>query len=67
MAEQRFLEFCPRCGRRLSGGFSFVQEYWCADETVLYCWCAACSWAGEIKAVIRTVGIEPVEVVGDAP
>lgn len=55
------VEYCPGCGRTLSDGASFVQEFWVASETVHFCWCAACSWRGEIKSVIRMIAIEPAE------
>lgn len=53
--------FCPRCGTSLTGSAGFVQEYWVADDTVYFCWCHACHWRGEVKAVTRVYGVEPEE------
>jgi hypothetical protein len=53
--------FCPRCGQSLTTGASFLQEFWVAAETVYYCWCALCSWRGEVKTVTRVIGVEPAE------
>jgi hypothetical protein len=62
MAQQRAqINHCPRCGRLLSAGSNFVQEFWVADETVYFCWCSSCAWRGEIKPVTRVIGIEPAE------
>ena len=36
--------FCPRC----AASVTLTTEFWEADDRRFYCWCAACSWAGEI-------------------
>jgi hypothetical protein len=55
------VNYCPRCGSSLAEGPSFLQEFWVADDTIHYCWCAGCSWRGEIKAVTRMLSLEVVE------
>jgi hypothetical protein len=53
--------YCPRCGTSFFSVGAFVQEYWVAAETIHFCWCPACLWRGEIKAVDRVYGVEPAE------
>lgn len=61
MTDDSEIGYCPRCGKALTTGAGFLQEFWVAFETVYYCWCAQCHWRGEIKTVTRVIGVEPAE------
>jgi hypothetical protein len=50
--------FCPRCGSGFGAGIA--TEFWEAADRRFYCWCAGCSWTGEIIPTgAVAVGHEP--------
>jgi hypothetical protein len=54
--------YCPACATPLSpanGGQGLITEYWTGPDRVFACFCAACSWSGEIVLPTRTIGHEP--------